>query len=538
MIERTGVERSRLILVGQCPQLDNLRWESTVRLRIGRYGSDLDVVLHDPSVSNRHMELVWTPLGWIVRDLGGKGGTLLNGQPVSEKGVRVQHNDRLQVGRLALSVEIVEPPAPASSPSASANGAEAEAENIRATGSFFKVQASTQRSWEQAVDAVADCDEQLPLPPHYLKTLLRAGQSGCQKASLDELLQAILDDAVSTLDAQRGAIVLVDETTGNLQLRAVKLAREKLNSKHSYSRTLADRSFRRGESLLCDDVHTDHLLLSAGSVAHGAMASIICALLRSPRGRLGVLHLDRGPLQDSFNAQDLHFADALAAAISGPIDSAQLVTKQREQFIQTVAALGRVVEIRDNYTANHTNRVTEYALLLAQELRLPSSTCYQLQIGTPLHDIGKIGVDDAVLRKPGALTPDEYEHMKTHTLKGAAILGTIPALIPFIPIARHHHERWDGTGYPDQLMSERISLVARIVAVADAFDAMTSDRPYRKAMPLDRAFAELAAKAGTHFDPVCINAFLALRPRIEAILRQNSTADQATASALYALLMR
>jgi HD-GYP domain-containing protein (c-di-GMP phosphodiesterase class II) len=538
LIERTGVERSRLILIGQCPLLNNLRWESTEQLRVGRHGGDLDVMLHDPSVSNRHMELVWTPLGWMVRDLGSKTGTLLNGQLVSEKGAHVQQNDRLQVGRLTLSVEIVEPTVPVGAPPAAANGTEAEVENIRASGSFFKVQASTQRSWDQAVNAVADCDEQPPLPPHYLKTLLRAGRSGCEKASLDELLQAILDDAVSTLDAQRGAIVLVDESTGNLQLRAVRLMRDKLNNKHSYSRTLAERSFRRGESLLCEDVHTDQLLLSAGSVAHGAMASIICALLRSPRGKLGVLHLDRGPLQDAFTAQDLHFADALAAAISGSINSAQLAAKQNEQFIQTVAALGRVVEIRDNYTANHTNRVTEYALLLAQELRLPATTCYLLQIGTPLHDIGKIGVDDAVLRKPGALTSEEYEHMKTHTLKGAAILGTIPALIPFIPIARHHHERWDGTGYPDQLMSERISLVARIVAVADAFDAMTSDRPYRKALPLDRAFAELASKAGTHFDPVCVNAFLALRPRIEVILKQKSAADQATASALYALLSR
>jgi HD-GYP domain-containing protein (c-di-GMP phosphodiesterase class II) len=323
-----------------------------------------------------------------------------------------------------------------------------------------------------------------------------------------------------------------------LQLRAVTLAREKLYAKHHYSRTLVDRCFRRGESLLCDDVQTDFQLLTAGSVAHGAMSSIICSLLRSPRNKLGVLHLDRGPLQDPFDQQDFIFADALAAAVSGPIESAQLVAKQREQFIQTVAALGRAVEIRDRYTANHTNRVTEYSMLLAQELRLPAAECYQLQVGTPLHDIGKIGVDDAVLRKPSALTPEEFEHMKTHTVKGAAILETVPSLKPLVPIARHHHERWDGNGYPDRLSQDRISLAARIVAVADAFDAMTSDRPYRKAMSPERAFAELAAKAGSHFDPFCVNAFLALRPRIEAILQHNSGVDQATAVALQALLAR
>jgi HD-GYP domain-containing protein (c-di-GMP phosphodiesterase class II) len=186
-----------------------------------------------------------------------------------------------------------------------------------------------------------------------------------------------------------------------------------------------------------------------------------------------------------------------------------------------VAALGRAVEIRDLYTANHTNRVTEYALLLAKELRVSPVEFSQLQIGTPLHDIGKIGIADAILRKPGHLTPDEYEQMKSHTLKGAAILGTVPSLESVVPIARHHHERWDGTGYPDGLTSDRIALVARIVAVADAFDAMTSDRPYRLALPMDHAFAELQAKAGSHFDPACVRTFLSLRAQVEAICRRN-----------------
>jgi HD-GYP domain-containing protein (c-di-GMP phosphodiesterase class II) len=532
------VERSRLVLIGHCPQLENLRWESDTRLRIGRHGNNLDVVLHDPTVSNIHAELVWTSLGWTAQDVGSKYGTLLNGHPIPSNGGLLQNRDQLQIGRLLLRIEIAIAKAVPGAPQAPSQLLKPDSDNIRATGSFFKVQASTQRSWEQAVEAVTEIGEEQPLPPHYLKALLRAGQAGCQKASLDELLQVILDDAVSTLDAQRGAIVLLDEDSGALQLRAMVLAREKLNSKHCYSRTLAERSFRRGESLLCEDVHTDHQLLTAGSVAHGAMSSIVCALLRSPRSRLGVLHLDRGPLQDPFDAHDFFFADALAASVSGAIESALLVARQREEFIQTVAALGRAVEFRDNYTANHTNRVTEYSLLLAQELRLPATECYQLQVGTPLHDIGKIGVDDAVLRKPGILTPDEFEHMKTHTIKGAAILEMVPSLKPLVPIARHHHERWDGTGYPDKLSYERISLTARIVAVADAFDAMTSDRPYRKALSTERAFAELAHNAGSHFDPLCVNAFLALRPRIEAIMQHNSTVDQATAASLQALLMR
>jgi putative nucleotidyltransferase with HDIG domain len=285
---------------------------------------------------------------------------------------------------------------------------------------------------------------------------------------------------------------------------------------------LTKRCFDEGESLLCSDVTLDADLQAANSVQHGAMASIVCALLRSPRVRLGVLHIDRGPFQEPFSNEEFYLTDAIAASVSIGIESAQLVESQRHQFIQTITALARTVEIRDQYTAHHTERVTDYSLMLAEQLNLSSSERNQIKIGTPLHDIGKIGIDDAILRKPGKLTNDEFEVMKQHTLLGAAILQSIPALDSVIPIVRHHHERWDGGGYPDGLSTDRISKLARVVAVADAFDAMTSNRPYRQAMPLDRAFAELIAKAGSHFDPACVTAFLALRPRIEQLLAANS----------------
>src|SRR5262249_1317261 len=151
-----------------------------------------------------------------------------------------------------------------------------------------------------------------------------------------------------------------------------------------------------------------------------------------------------------------HLASAIAAVVSNGIENTQLVEREREQFVQTLTALGRDVEVRDEYTANHTSRVTQYALLLAQQLRLSAQDYARLQIGTRLPDIGKIGIDDAILRKPGKLTVEEFETMKLHTLKGAAILETVPALCGLIPIARHHHERWDGGGYPDRLVGDRI----------------------------------------------------------------------------------
>ena len=245
------------------------------------------------------------------------------------------------------------------------------------------------------------------------------------------------------------------------------------------------------------------------------MSSIMCALLRTPRKKLGVLHLDRGPWQEPFSLHDISMADAIAASVSAGIESAQLLAQQRDLFLHTVNALARAVEIRDQYTGNHTQRVTDYALQLARELHLSPEEQNLLRIGTPLHDIGKIGIADSILQKPGRLTAAEFEHMKTHAHLGFELVAAIPGLQHILPIIRHHHERWDGTGYPDRLGHDKIPRLARVVAVADAFDAMTSDRPYRRAMTFADALEEIAKHEGTHFDPECAQAFLRMRHAID-----------------------
>ncbi len=191
-----------------------------------------------------------------------------------------------------------------------------------------------------------------------------------------------------------------------------------------------------------------------------------------------------------------------------------MVRKQRDLFLDTITILAQAVELRDEYTGGHTCRVTTYSVLLAEQLNMSPEQVDLIRIGTPLHDIGKIGIDDAILRKPDRLTPEEFEEMKLHTVKGAEIIATLPDLRPIIPIVRSHHERWDGKGYPDGLGGEAISPLARVVAVADAFDAMTSDRPYRKGMAPEAAFAEMEKHAGRQFDPAAAHAFLAIRPAI------------------------
>jgi putative nucleotidyltransferase with HDIG domain len=344
--------------------------------------------------------------------------------------------------------------------------------------------------------------------------LLRAGHHLVSLENEEDLLQTILNDAVSTLDAQRGAIVLAETPSGPLRLRALADGHSTVPSRPGFSQNLAQRCFVRGESILCCSVDEDPELAGARSIAEGTMASVLCLILRTPRKKIGVLHLDRGPLQKPFTKDDLHLADALAAHVSAGIESAELLRKQRELFYATITMLAQSVELRDQYTGGHTARVTEYSFLLGQQLDLSQEDLHLIRIGTPLHDIGKIGIDDSILRKPGKLTPAEFEIMKSHTTKGAKIIEQVADLVCVIPIVRSHHERWDGGGYPDGLKGEDIPRLARIVAVADAFDAMTSDRPYRQGMPPDVAFAEVERQRGKQFDPVAADAFLKMRQRI------------------------
>jgi putative nucleotidyltransferase with HDIG domain len=184
----------------------------------------------------------------------------------------------------------------------------------------------------------------------------------------------------------------------------------------------------------------------------------------------------------------------------------------------TLAALSSALDVRDTETEGHARRVVRYMELIAEALNVPVERYATLRRGALLHDIGKIGVPDHILRKPGPLTEAEWHTMKTHPHLGAKIIANVPFLEEVAVIIRAHHERWDGLGYPEGLAGEAIPLGARIFAVADSFDAMTSDRPYRRGRPLDAALGELVRCSGTQFDPRVVAAFLAVPlPRIAAI---------------------
>ncbi len=188
----------------------------------------------------------------------------------------------------------------------------------------------------------------------------------------------------------------------------------------------------------------------------------------------------------------------------------------KELSLEVIYRLAKASEYRDEHTGYHIQRVAHYAVAIGVHLDLPTQALEALKYGSPLHDIGKLGIPDSILLKPGALSPKEWEIMKMHTLIGAEILSEskIPYLRAASKIAQYHHEKWDGTGYPEGLIGERIPLLARITALADVFDALTTDRPYRKALSIETALEIIKEGKGKHFDPELVDIFFKIKEEI------------------------
>jgi HD-GYP domain-containing protein (c-di-GMP phosphodiesterase class II) len=204
-------------------------------------------------------------------------------------------------------------------------------------------------------------------------------------------------------------------------------------------------------------------------------------------------------LSENFNKMSLSIADAFEKV-------QKAARENQELFISSIRALAAAIDAKDPYTRGHSERVARYSSAIAKEMGLPTDEVRRARLSALLHDVGKIGVDDRIIRKPTALTDEEFELMKAHPVKGAAIMETIPQLADIIPGMKYHHEKWEGGGYPDGLKGEQIPLQARIVAVADAFDAMTTTRPYQKAMEVSYVLERLREMSGKRFDGAVVEA--------------------------------
>ena len=201
----------------------------------------------------------------------------------------------------------------------------------------------------------------------------------------------------------------------------------------------------------------------------------------------------------------------------------------KKEYLNMIHALSELIELKNPYTHRHSQKVTKYAVAIAEELGLSSEEIEQVKQAGLIHDIGKVGISDAILNKPGRLTNEEFEEIKKHPIMGLKVLKHLRLLQLEMVIVAHHHERWDGKGYPDGLKGNKIPRASRILAVADSFDAMLSDRAYRTARPLGHVLSELQRCSGTQFDSEVVQAFLSVLEKKPHILE----VDQSLESVLF-----
>lgn len=265
-----------------------------------------------------------------------------------------------------------------------------------------------------------------------------------------------------------------------------------------------------------EGIEQAHNALIGGAISAGPGYSE-SIVLRTNNGQIGMLQLTRNSDQPVFGNDDRTMLAVCASQIATALDNSRLYRQLQEQHLQTIAALAASIEARDPNTSGHSEQVMRYAVRLAEAIGLSSERIERLRYGALLHDIGKIGIRDYVLLKPGPLAPDEFEAMRQHPRIGAEILQRIEALNDVIPMIENHHERIDGGGYPDGKAGDEISAEARILAIADAYDAMTSDRAYRRAMCTTDALRHLQNGRGSHWDSDYVDLF------VDLVLREGST---------------
>lgn len=355
--------------------------------------------------------------------------------------------------------------------------------------------------------------------------------------SLDNLYELIIQNASKAVNADYGSLLMLDETGTVMTLAAGYNIPASLLNKFSLDVATGGYTWRDKKMKKIDpDTKTalQKICVAAGTVnedksrlltlqdpdkkirdllASTKSSSLLSVPLKTHDSMFGVINLGRSETKPPFADEDRNFTMTMASQASAYIENRLLIDNLRESYIATVRALAEAIDAKDHYTRGHSTRVAKYAVAIARELKLPKSDIEGVETAAYLHDVGKIGISDQILMKPGKLTLEEMETVRGHPKIGAKILSPINFPWEIIPIVFQHHERYSGGGYPNKLSYDDIHIGARILIVADSYEAMTSERPYRAALSEETAVEELKKGSGTQFDPLVVDAFIRILER-------------------------
>src|SRR3989339_175352 len=323
------------------------------------------------------------------------------------------------------------------------------------------------------------------------------------------LSKMIVDYSCKILKTDVSSLMLIDETSNELIIAAAKgLSNEIMDrTRLKIGEGIAGLVARNGKHVFVEDIEKDPRFFKAENLRYPAK-SFISVPLKVRNKVIGVLNVNKEKEGEKFTERDLRLLQLLAGQAAITVENIELYQNLQRLYLETMQTLAKAIDAKDAYTREHADRSGSYAKLVAEELHLPKSMIKHIEYAAMMHDIGKIGIKEEILLKPTKLTEAEREEIKKHPLIGEKIIAPIEFLAPIAPLILYHHEWFDGTGYAEGLVGEEIPIGARIVAVIDAYDAMTSDRPYRKALPKESAIKELKKGSGSQFDPKIVDAFL------------------------------
>ncbi len=358
--------------------------------------------------------------------------------------------------------------------------------------------------------------EEIEYKVQNLLNLLEAFKQLNSNIELEEVFQNVLHQTIRVIDAEAGTLWVCNNETGQITARAASgpTASTILNIKMNKGEGIVGKVISSGKPHFIENVATDpswakRVDQSSGFITH----SMITVPLIAKDLTLGALQLLNKKTHDFFSDEDVNLALAMANQSALALHNGQMYEDLYRMFMSVIKTLAAVLDARDPYTAGHSERVAKYSVWIARRIGMTEQQCEELNKAALLHDIGKIGVADHILRKPDRLSQSEFEEMKKHPVIGANILLKMEpsgVMADAVQTARSHHERINGSGYPDQLSGDEIPLFAKIVGVADTFDAMTTVRPYSKGRSFFEGAEELRRCKNVLFDGKLVDAFTSI----------------------------
>lgn len=480
-------------------------------LRIGRL-EDNDLAIDNPYISRFHAEINFDGSDYTVYDLGSTSGTYINDQQVIQH--KLSHGDRIRLGRghgveFTFHAEIFD------------DDAEDSDEDP-----FISVHPVRVISPEEAkfinISKLPKTGDLSNKTVDLLRALYEFTSSLLTCQSPQELCEELSAFLHRTLKSERCAVLLHNRNSGSLDLKAAS----PVNKQTVPSRSVTNRVYGKNVAVFSLDARKDARFSGGDSIRFQAIQSVMCAPIGSKTKVWGVSYVDNLTASRAFDDEELEFLTAVSRQVGLALENLYLIEEQRrslESFIRTLAA---TLDARDDSTAGHSARVGAYSIGIARLMGLSEDQCRVCYYAGLLHDYGKIGIRDDVLLKPAELTAEEYEHIKQHPQHTFRLLSKMrfPEDLADIPqVAAAHHERWDGTGYPTGLVGEEIPLGSRIIAVADAYDALVEERVYNEPLTPREALSEITKRAGLYFDPGVVEAFERyLRNEIEPRLQSHN----------------